>query len=125
MAHTDRTSRVPGAERRTTPRVGVDLWVEEHCGAGVYYHRVTNLSPKGFFVDKRIPFPVGRIVTIRLDLPHTRQRLEARTRVVNNYHDAQANLLGAGFQFLELDVETRRGIEALMQGAGSRSRGPS
>ena len=107
-----RSSTVKGPERRRTPRVGVELWVQEHCDAGVYYHRMTNLSPEGFFVEKKIPFPAGQVVTIRWELPGAGPQLEARSRVVDNYRDKQANLLGAGFQFLELDPLARRRIEA-------------
>lgn len=44
MGFRDRFHGQKDAERRRTPRVGVELWVQEQCEAGVYYHRVTNLS---------------------------------------------------------------------------------
>lgn len=102
--------RVP--ERRTAPRVGVEFWVEECCHDGVYFHRVTNLSRDGFFVEKKLPFQVGQTVHIRLELPGIQNKLDARSRVVANYRDGQAALRGAGFQFLELDQRTRAGIAA-------------
>lgn len=116
MGSSDRSSPVEGTERRRTPRVGVELWVQEHCDAGVYYHRVTNLSSEGFFVEKKIPFRVGQEVTIRLDLPGDDRRLEIRSRVIDNYRDDQANYVGTGFQFLELAPDTRRRIDALVKG---------
>ena len=117
MGFRDRFRGQKDTERRRTPRVGVELWVQEQCAAGMYYHRVTNLSSEGFFVEKKIPFRVGQIVTMRLDLPGGGRPLQARSRVVDNYHDGRDNLLGAGFQFLELDRETRRSIEALVAGS--------
>jgi Tfp pilus assembly protein PilZ len=99
-------------ERRTTPRIGVEFWAEERCGADVYFHRVTNLSRDGFFIEKKLPFQVGQTVHIRLDLPGLKSKLDAQSRVVNNYHDGYANLRGAGFQFMDMDAQARKGIEA-------------
>ena len=48
MTQVDRSADRPTAEKRTTPRIGVELWAEECCGADVYFHRVTNLSRDGF-----------------------------------------------------------------------------
>lgn len=99
-------------ERRTTPRIDVEFWAEERCGADVYFHRVTNLSRNGFFIEKKLPFQVGKTVNIRLDLPGRKGKLDARSRVINNYHDGYANLRGAGFQFTDMDAQARKGIEA-------------
>jgi len=98
-------------ERRTTPRVGVEFWAEECCHDGVYFHRVTNLSRDGFFIEKKLPFQVGQTVHVRLELPGIQDKLDARSRVVANYRDGQAAMRGAGFQFLELDQRTRAGID--------------
>ena len=107
-------------ERRTTPRFGVECWVEECCEAGVYFHRVTNLSRDGFFVEKKLPFQVGQTLRMRLDLPGIDAKLEARSRVVNNYRDRQDHLRGAGFQFLDLDARSREVIETFIQRATLR-----
>lgn len=112
MGQTERSSDHGLTERRTTPRIGVEFWAEELCGADVYFHRVTNLSRDGFFIEKKLPFQVGQTVNIRLDLPGLKSKLDARSRVVNNYHDGYANLQGAGFQFMDMDAHARRGIEA-------------
>jgi len=112
MGLTDRSSGHGLTERRITPRIGVEFWAEELCGADVYFHRVTNLSRDGFFIEKKLPFQVGQTVTIRLDLPGLKKKLDARSRVVNNYHDGYANLRGAGFQFMDMDAHARKGIDA-------------
>jgi Tfp pilus assembly protein PilZ len=110
-------SEVRSTERRKTPRFGVEFWVEEHSEAGVYYHRVTNLSRNGLFIEKKIPFRVGQTLLMSLDLPGAASKLDARSRVINNYRDGQANLRGTGFQFLDLDTQTREGIEAFIERA--------
>jgi hypothetical protein len=117
MAQSDRSTDGHITERRTAPRVGVEFWVEEQCGAGIYYHRVTNLSRDGFFIEKKLPFRAGQVVDICLDLPGTGRKLHARSRVVHNCHDQQATLQGAGFQFVELDAQTREGIDAYLRQA--------
>ncbi|MGD9332430.1 MAG: PilZ domain-containing protein [Desulfobacterales bacterium] len=119
----EQANRPPGGqagERRTTPRFGVEFWVEEHDAAGVYFHRVTNISRDGFFVEKKLPFQVGQTLQMRLDLPGSERKYSARTRVVDNYHDGRSNLRGAGFQFVDLDSKTRAGIEAVIEKAGSQ-----
>jgi len=112
MGSTSRPSDRWPTERRTAPRIGVEFWAEERCGADVYFHRVTNLSRDGFFIEKKLPFQVGQTVTMRLDLPGLKSKLDARSRVVNNYHDGTANLRGAGFQFMDMDARARKGLDA-------------
>lgn len=111
MGHTERPPNRKLTERRTTPRIGVEFWAEERCGTGVYFHRVTNLSRDGFFIEKKLPFQVGQTINIRMELPGFKSKLDARSRVVNNYHDGYANLRGAGFQFMDMDAHARKGIE--------------
>jgi Tfp pilus assembly protein PilZ len=112
MTQADRSADGPTTEKRTTPRIGVELWAEECCGADVYFHRVTNLSRNGFFIEKKLPFQAGQTVHIRLDLPGSPRKLSTRSRVVDNYRDRHLNLRGAGFQFLDMDAQTREGIAA-------------
>jgi hypothetical protein len=42
---------------------------------------------------------------------------------VANYRDRQANLMGAGFQFLDLSPRARRSIEALVKQTASPNEG--
>ncbi len=105
----------PRRERRTTPRFGVEFWVEETAGQGLYFHRATNLSLGGVFIEKKIPFPVGQKVVLRLELPGSGQKMPVIGRIINNYQDQNDNLRGAGIQFLELDEQARAGITAYLK----------
>jgi len=107
-------------ERRAAPRYGVDCWAEEVAKVGVYFHRVTNLSQGGFFIEKKLPFRAGQTIHMRLDLPGVAAKLETRSRVISNYCDGQANLRGAGFQFLNLDERSRALIEAFISRSASQ-----
>ena len=102
-------------ERRTNPRFGVEFWVEETAGQGLYFHRVTNLSLGGFFIEKKLPFPVGQKVALRLELPGSGQKVSVTGKIINNYQDQDDNLKGAGIQFLELDEKVRDGIAAYLR----------
>ena len=121
MKHVSRGNRKRRVERRTTPRVGVQIWVEETAGQGLYFHRVTNLSLGGFFIEKKLPFPVGQKVSLRLELPDSGQEFSLTGKIINNYQDKDDNIKGAGIQFLDLDEQVRAGIAAyLKRVAGSR-----
>ncbi len=102
-------------ERRTAPRFGVEFWAEETAENALYYHRVTNLSLGGFFIEKKLPFPVGEKVSLRLDLPGAAQKMAITGKIVDNYQDQHASLKGAGIQFLELDDQTRGDIAAYLE----------
>jgi Tfp pilus assembly protein PilZ len=121
MKQVSRGNRKRRVERRTTPRVGVQIWVEETAGQGLYFHRVTNLSLGGFFIEKKLPFPIGQKVSLRLELPDSGQEFSLTGKIINNYQDKDDNLKGAGIQFIDLDEQVRAGIAAyLKRVAGSR-----
>ncbi|MFZ7128028.1 MAG: PilZ domain-containing protein [Desulfobacterales bacterium] len=103
--------RKPSSERRGSPRIEVEIWAEEQYGGGVYYHRITNLSRDGFFIEKRLPFPVGSRVEVKMELPGTGERVGIFGKVVDNYKDPRARILGAGIAFVELDEKTRDKID--------------
>lgn len=102
-------------ERRTSPRVGVEIWIEETVDQGLYFHRVTNLSLGGFFVEKKLPFPIGQKIALRLELPDSGQELSLTGKIINNYQDPYDNLKGAGIKFLELDDQVRASIAAYLK----------
>lgn len=111
----------PSSDRREAPRIDVEIWAEERAGTGVYYHRVTNLSRNGFFIEKKLPFPVEAVVDVRLELPGTGERVTLRGRVVDNYVNPDANFRGAGVSFLEMDADTRRKIDLCIRHLASGS----
>ena len=110
-----RGKRKRRAERRTNPRVGVEIWVEEMGDRGLFFHRVTNLSLGGFFIEKKLPLPVGKKVSLRLELPDSGQEFSLIGKIINNYEDKNKNLKGAGIQFLELDDQVREEIAAYLK----------
>jgi len=107
-------------ERRKAVRYGVEFWAEEIVEAGSYFHRITNISRKGVFVAKRLPFPVGHTVDLRLGLPGLGHQVRLRGRVVGNRQDRDANCLGAAIEFLELSDADRQGLDAFLESVPPR-----
>lgn len=108
-------------ERRKAERYGVEFWVEEIVETGTYFHRVTSMSRNGVFVAKRLPFPVGQTVDLSLMLPGLGHKVLLKGRVVGNRQDQDANWVGAGIEFLELNDSAREGIEAFLKGVPGMS----
>ncbi len=89
-------------ERRKTHRTDVQIWAEEKTGKSSYYHLLTNLSCSGFFIDKKIPFPVNSILNLEFDLPGSDKKIKVKGRVVKNYKDTVSNRIGMGVKFVEI-----------------------
>ena len=114
MTSIDKGTADARPERRMTPRFGVEFWVEEKSGKAKYFHRVINLSLGGLFIEKKLPFPAGEKVALRMDLPGVTQTMVVTGKIVDNYQDQNAKLRGAGIQFLELDDQVRGDIAAFL-----------
>lgn len=93
-------------ERRTSDRVVVDLWVEEHTDDALYFQRATNLSLGGLYLDKTLPHPPGTRVQLELRLPGERAPL----RVVGEVVPATAREVGMGVRFVGLSLDERARI---------------
>lgn len=61
--------RAAAPERRASPRVVVDLWIEERTEDALYFQRVTSLSATGLYLDRTLPHPPGTRVTLDVRLP--------------------------------------------------------
>ena len=88
-------------ERRKHPRVTVQIWAVEENDNSRSFHLLTNLSMGGFFIDKKLPFRVGSIVNLELDLDG--EALPLRGRIVDNYEHQDTDNSGAGVQFVDMD----------------------
>jgi len=104
-----------GRNLRKEPRIDVQIWIKETCENAVYYHLITNLSKGGFFIDKRLPFPIGSSIEVELDLSAFDSGLCVKGIVVDNYRDPASNTLGAGVKFIEMDEDVTAKIEAYLQ----------
>jgi Tfp pilus assembly protein PilZ len=98
-------------ERRKNSRVNVQIWAEERYDNFTYFHLLSNLSVGGFFIEKKLPFQVGTIVQLELQLPGSKEKLPVKGQVLNNYQDPHSNNRGAGVKFTEIDKKVKKKIE--------------
>jgi len=69
-------------ELRRDHRTPVDMWVEEHTPNGMYFHRVTDISQGGLFIEKSLPLHAGSLLRLNFELPQNGEVLEADAEVV-------------------------------------------
>jgi hypothetical protein len=112
MTQVDRSADGPTTEKRTTRRIGVELWAEECCGADVYFHRVTNISRDGFFIEKKLPFQAGTDRSYPFGSPgRPKQAVHPVTRGRQLPRPAR-QFARRRISVLDMDAQTREGIAA-------------
>ncbi|MEO1481688.1 MAG: PilZ domain-containing protein [Myxococcota bacterium] len=90
--------RRKNAERRSSPRLPLELWMEEIAEDGdVYFRRTGNVSSGGVYFDSAIPRAVGTELTLKFALPGDREMVVARGEVVSTRKGN--NGLGMGIKF--------------------------
>jgi uncharacterized protein (TIGR02266 family) len=97
-------------ERRRSARVGVELWVQESRDRELYFQRAANLSSGGLFLENTIPHPYGTLIDLEFTLPGHARPLRLKGRIVN----WGGGELGMGVEFVDLDDETARAIDAFV-----------
>lgn len=93
-------------ERRASPRIPVEMWVEESTERELYFQRGANISVGGLYLQQTIPHPKGTRVNLRFTLPGEENPVEVKGEIVNVSPDEP---LGMGVKFLDLrDVDRLR-----------------
>ena len=95
-------------ERRESPRVTVELWVEESLEKETYFQRASNLSVGGLFLEGTLPHPPGTTVRLRFSLPGEAEAIETKGEIVNV---PGAEGRGMGVHFVDLPDVHRARIE--------------
>jgi uncharacterized protein (TIGR02266 family) len=93
-------------ERRDSPRIAVDLFVEERTGETLYFQRATNLSLGGVFLTNTLPHPPGTRVSLSLRLPGG----GAPTIVDGTVVEREPGEVGMAIRFESLSTEAREAI---------------
>jgi uncharacterized protein (TIGR02266 family) len=112
-------SNSPGSERRESPRIPVEMWVEESTERELYFQRSANLSVGGIFLENTIPHPKGTVVNLQFTLPGDTTPIKVRGEIVNA---AASDELGMGIKFLDVDAEAQRKISEFVQRAEAQRR---
>lgn len=103
-------------ERRKNPRSNVQIWVVEKDDNSTSFHLVTNLSIEGFFIEKKLPLPIGSIVNLELELYG--EKLPFRGKIINNYENPVTKRSGAGVLFVDMDERVKTKIEEYLKSIG-------
>ena len=100
-------------ERRKNSRSSVQVWAVEKNDNSTSFHLLTNLSIKGFFIEKKLPLPVGSIVNLELELGG--EKLPLKGKIIDNYESPNTKHSGAGVQFVDIDDRVKTKIEEYLK----------
>jgi Tfp pilus assembly protein PilZ len=104
--------RGAGLDRRREPRREDECTITltrrdstDHRGAKtIYYGRTKNASPSGLKIDSDVSFPVGTIVSIKLQSPKTRRLIQATGEVKWVTPIGEGQSFEIGLEFVETSV---------------------
>ncbi|HVR60628.1 MAG TPA: PilZ domain-containing protein [Polyangia bacterium] len=102
-------------DRRTGPRIPLEMWVEETTDQERYYRRAGDLSRGGLRLDHTIPLPVGTFVNLTFTLPGDSTPVRISGEIVSN---AGPDVLRMGVKFVNPTSEAREKIDAYLARAG-------
>ena len=102
------------AEKRRYPRLPVLVECQVEGASGRATMRLTDLSPRGCFVDTTMTFPSGTVVSLAATLGDAEVKLKGRVVPM------QQTGYGFGVEFTDLDDATQQQLDAYIQKAGSK-----
>ena len=107
--------RISTAERRASPRVPVEMWVEESTDRELYFQRGANISIGGIYLERTIPHTRGTLVNLQFTLPEASSPIKVKGEIVNVGEDPCE--LGMGIKFVDLSSEDQLRIEQFIRRA--------
>jgi uncharacterized protein (TIGR02266 family) len=107
-----------GAERRTAPRVELQLEVGLSSDSNFYTGLTQDISTGGVFVATHHLHRVGQHVTVHLSLPGNAQKITVEAEVrwvreVSALHGSQGTT-GMGLKFIALSPQAQQAISAFL-----------
>ena len=100
------------AEQRKFPRLPVLVDCQVEGASGRATMRLTDLSPRGCFIDTRMVLPEGTRVTVAAMLGDAQVQLSGRVIPM------QTAGYGFGVEFVDLDEATQQQLEAYIRQVG-------
>jgi hypothetical protein len=104
------------AERRGTPRIPIEMWVEETTDSERYFRRAGNLSRGGLRLDHTIPLPLGTVVNLTFTLPGDSHPVTVAGEIVSN---AGPDDLRMGVKFVDPSRQALAQIDAYLARVGA------
>ena len=102
-------------ERRSDPRIPLEMWVEENSNGERYYRRAGNLSRGGLRLEHTIPLPLGTVVNLTFTLPGDDAPISVSGQIVSS---AGPDDLRMGLKFVDTTAEARQKIDAYLTRVG-------
>ena len=93
-------------ERRGSPRIPLEMWVEETTEGERYFRRAGNLSRGGLRLEHTIPLPIGTTVNLTFTLPGDHASISVSGQIVSS---AGPDDLKMGLKFVDPTAEASRG----------------
>ena len=106
-------------ERRASPRIPVEMWVEESTDRELYFQRGANLSAGGIFLERTIPHSKGTVVNLQFTLPDDSAPIKVKGEIVNVGDDPAE--LGMGVKFVDVSDEDKQRILHFIERASEQS----
>ena len=101
------------AEKRRYPRLPVLVECQVEGASGRATMRLTDLSPKGCFVDTTMTFPPETVVSLVATLG------DAEVTLAGRVVPMQQSGFGFGIEFTDLDAATQQKLDAYIQKVSS------
>jgi hypothetical protein len=102
-------------DRRTGPRIPLEMWVEETTDHERYFRRAGNLSRGGLLLEHTIPLPLGTVVNLTFTLPGDSSPVNIVGQIVST---AAPDALRMGVKFLNPSREAQDIIDAYLARVG-------
>jgi len=109
----DEKDNEPSGDRRASPRIPVEMWVEESTDRELYFQRGANISAGGIFLERTIPHSKGTVVNLQFTLPDESTPIKVKGEIVNVGDDPTE--LGMGVKFIDLDDNARQRIQQFIE----------
>ena len=102
-------------ERRSGPRIPLEMWVEETTDEERYFRRAGNLSRGGLRLEHTIPLPLGTVVHLTFTLPGDDAPVSISGQIVSS---TGPDDLQMGLKFINTTPEAQRRIDAYLMRVG-------
>ena len=103
-------------ERRGSPRIPLEMWVEETTDGERYFRRAGNLSRGGLRLEHTIPLPIGTTVHLTFTLPGDSTSVSVSGEIVSSTGPEDLKM---GLKFLDLTADAKQRIDAYLTRAGA------
>jgi uncharacterized protein (TIGR02266 family) len=103
------------AERRSAPRIPLEMWVEETTPEERYFRRAGNLSRGGLRLEHTIPLPIGTTVHLTFTLPGDSAPVSISGEIVSS---TGPDDLKMGLKFVDVTADAQQRIDAYLTRAG-------